>query len=469
MQSFPRRIRFVCRYAWAVLLVLLAGSSPACAQFISDTTVQPFVVGVVPVIGNSGRVGGISIDAAGAVSRSSVETLGRLRDARLKALAVGDSDINTASPLRKISLRRLSDALQEKITARQASGSDLQNLAGLTRVEYVFAFPEHNDIVLAGPAEGWRIDDQGNIVGQASGLPTLQLDDLVVALRTAKAAAMDRGISCSIDPTEEGLQRLKPLLHARNLNEAAVDRMEKALGPQRVTITGVPPGSHFAQVLVAADFLMKRLGMNFEPSPIADVPSYMKLLSSRSAPLPKNSMPRWWMAPHYEPLLKDADGRAWQIRGLGVQTLTEDGYLGTAGAVVNSGRSDPTAKKWADAMTTNFAALTKAFLVFGELRNCMDLAVVAALLVKDDLPAVAGCDLALLLDEKRLAVADYQVPKTIDSRASLIRRGPDWILSLSGGIQIDSWSVLNHVETRTDLAATRQAAVPRSTTRWWWD
>ncbi|HEY2411141.1 MAG TPA: DUF1598 domain-containing protein [Pirellulaceae bacterium] len=469
MQSFPLRTRFDCRFAGAILLVLLAGVSPTRGQAISDTSVQPFVVGLVPVIGNSGRVGGISIDAAGAVSRSDVETGGSLRDARLKALAVIDSDINAASPLRKISLRRLSAALQEKITARKAPGSDLQNLAGLTRVEYVFVYPEHNDIILAGPAEGWRIDDQGNSVGQTSGQPTLQLDDLLIALRTAKAAAMDRGISCSIDPTEEGLHRLKPLLHARNLNAAAVDRMEKALGPQRVTITGVPPGSHFAQVLVASDFLMKRLGMNFEPAPIDDLPSYMKLLASRSAPLPKSAMPRWWMAPHYEPLRKDAAGRAWQIRGSGVQTLTEEGYLSSAGAVVNAGRADPTAKKWADAMTTNFQALSKVFPVFGELRNCMDLAVVAALLVKEDLPTAAACDLSLLLDEKRLAVAEYQIPKTIDSRASLIRRGPDWILSLSGGIQIDSWSVLNHVETKADLTATRQSAIPPSTTRWWWD
>jgi hypothetical protein len=468
MQSFPSRIYFNRHFSWVFLLVLLA-VSPIWAQAISDIASQPFVVGLVPVIGNSGRVGGISIDAVGAVSRSDVETLGRLREARLKALAVTDSEINVASPLRKISLRRLSAALQEKITAQKAPGSDLQNLAGLTRVEYVFAYPEHNDIILAGRAEGWRIDDQGNIVGQTSGQPTLQLDDLLVALRTAKAAAMDRGISCSIDPTEEGLRRLKPLLHSRNLSQVAVDRMEKALGPQCVTITGVPPASHFAQVLIAADFLMKRLGMNFEPAPIAHLPSYMQLLSSRSAQLPKSAMPRWWMAPHYEPLLKDTDGRAWQIRGSGVQTLTEDGYLNSAGAVVNAGRSDPTAKKWADAMTTNFEALSKAFPVFGELRNCMDLAVVAALFVKEDLATAAGCDLSLLLDERRLAVAEYQVPKTIDSRASLIRRGSDWILSLSGGIQIDSWSVLNHVETTTNLAGTRRSAAPSGTTRWWWD
>jgi hypothetical protein len=303
----------------------------------------------------------------------------------------------------------------------------------------------------------------------------LQLDDLIVALRTAKAAATGRGISCSIDPTADGLKRLKPLLHSRSLNEAVVGRLEQALGPQQITITGVPAGSHFARVLVAADFLMKRLGMNFERAPVDGLPSYLELLAGApaqrvgSSPQPKSAMPRWWMAPHYEPLLKDADGLTWQLRGCGVQTLTEDGYLGSSGAVVNTGREDPIAKKWADAMTSKYESLAKALPVFAELRNCMDLAVVAALLVKEDLPTKTGCDVSLLLDENRIAVAEYSVPKTVDSQASLVRKGKDWILSLSGGVQVDSWSVLEHVETRAKLGETRRDAQAAIADRWWWD
>jgi hypothetical protein len=175
------------------------------------------------------------------------------------------------------------------------------------------------------------------------------------------------------------------------------------------------------------------------------------------------------MAPHYDPLLKDAEGLAWQLRGSGVQTLTEDGYLGSSGTVVSGGREDPLAKKWAEAMTTNYDGLAKALPVFAELRNCMDLAVVAALLVKEDLPAKTGCDLSLLLDEKRIAVAEYHVPKAVDSRASFVRKGQGGILSLSGGIQVDSWSVLTRVETRAELAETRRQAALAPTERWWWD
>src|SRR5947208_13406702 len=127
------------------------------------------------------------------------------------------------------------------------------------------------------------------------------------------------------------------------------------------------------------------------------------------------------------------------------------------------------AKQRAESMTSHYATLAKALPVFAELRNCMDLAVVAALLVKEDLPAKAGCDLSLLLDEKHTAVAEYSVPKTVDSRASLIRKGSDWIVSLSGGVQVDSWSVLNRVETRAGLGMRREEAGPPESDRWWWD
>jgi hypothetical protein len=332
-------------------------------------------------------------------------------------------------------------------------------------------FPDERDIVLAGPAEGWTVDAQGNVVGRDSGLPVMQLDDLIVALRTAKAAASGRGISCSIDPTEEGLRRVRPLLASRGLeiNEASVSRLEEALGRQQITVTGVPPGSHFARVLVAADFLMKRLGMNFERSPIEGLPSYMEMLQASGARPPRSAMPRWWMAPRYEPLLRDADGLAWQLRGAGVQTLTEEAFLSASGVVKSAAREHSLAKKWADNMTNKYEAISKSLPVFGELRNCIDLAVVAALLTKEDLPGKAGCDLSLLLDEKQIAVAESHVPKTVDSRASFVQRGRDWIMSLSGGVDVDSWSVIKRVETREELVGIRAKAGSRDGQRWWWD
>ncbi|HEX5104354.1 MAG TPA: DUF1598 domain-containing protein, partial [Pirellulaceae bacterium] len=408
----------------ACAITCIAGNSQqALGQAgVAFTQQQPFVIGLIPVVGRGGAVGGVSIDAQGVVARSDVDRAQRLREARLRALAEIDSRLEAASPLRKISLRDLTAAIEQRMKAGLPATDEIQNLAGLTRIQYVLVYPERGDIVLAGPAEGWQVNDLGCVVGVKSGQPVLQLDDLIVALRTAKEQPKTGElITCSIDPTAEGLTRFTRMLNSRDLpiNDATVAGLEQAVGPQQVTLTGVPPGTHFAQVLVAADFLMKRLAMNFEPAPIDGLPSYMEMLQADRGPAPRNAMPRWWMTASYEPLLKDEAGLAWQLRGPGVQTLSEDGILGRGGkAVAREAKGNSLAKKWADTMTASYDALADKLPVFAELRNCMDLAVVGALLVKEDLPGRAGCDLSLLLEDKRVAVAEYHVPKTIDSRAS---------------------------------------------------
>ena len=68
-----------------------------------------------------------------------------------------------------------------------------------------------------------------------------------------------------------------------------------------ITVTGVPATSHFARTMVAADFRMKRLAMDFEPAPVDGMPSFLSMITGRGRGM-KNMMPRWWLAPNYEPL-----------------------------------------------------------------------------------------------------------------------------------------------------------------------
>ena len=455
------------------IMISLCPRMVAGQASVFDIQSKPFVVGIIPVVGRGGVVGGVAIDAQGIVSRTGADEAGRLREARLKALADVGGDLAAASPLRKVSLAGLAAALDEQRRKGLPPTDEMQFLAGLTRVEYVFVYPERRDIVLAGPAEGWRIDEQGHVVGRTSGRPVLQLDDLVVALRAAKEQLTSGElITCSIDPTEEGMRRFSRLVGSSpsQPTPAVVARLEKAAGPQQITLTGVPAGSHFAHVLVAADFLMKRLGMNLEAAPVEGLPSYMELLQADSGPPPKGAMPRWWMAPRYDPLARDEAGLAWQLRGPGVQTLSEEGRLGRGGqAVATPAKKDSPTARWAAAMTARYEALAAELPVFAELRNCMDLAVIGALFAKEDLPGRAGCDLGLLMDAKRLAVAEYHVPKAIDSRASLVRKDRQWIISVSGGVEIDSWSVLDSPAVEPSLADARKRSAAGDGLRWWWD
>ena len=182
--------------------------------------------------------------------------------------------------LRKVSLRGLEAAIDECAEGQEeASRRRDATLAGLQQIRYVFVYPEQKDIVLVGPAEGWKVDASGNVVGVTTGRPVMLLDDLLVALRTARHAAQG-GITCSIDPTPEGLQQsaayARTLKHDRRSATRSAS-IEQALGLQQITFTGVPATSHFARVLVAADYRMKRMAMNFEPSPVrgaAELPAH---------------------------------------------------------------------------------------------------------------------------------------------------------------------------------------------------
>ena len=140
---------------------------------------------------------------------------------------------------------------------------------------------------------------------------------------------------------------------------------------------------------------MKRLAMNLDQSPVKGLPSYVQMMKgSRNA----NSVyPRWWLACNYEPIAAGDNGLAWEIRGQGVKAMTEDEFVDEQGKVQQTGRKSPLAQKWADAMTKKYEELSQKDAIFGELRNIMDMSVVAALIVKNDLASKAQCNLPMLM------------------------------------------------------------------------
>jgi hypothetical protein len=217
---------------------------------------------------------------------------------------------------------------------------------------------------------------------------------------------------------------------------------------------------------------MKRLAMNFDPPPVAGLPSYLQMMRSGGRGR-HSAMPRWWLATSYEPLLTDAEGLAWELRGPGVKAMTEEDFLTANGDRVHSGKASPLAQKWADNMTAKYDELSKRDPIFGALRNCMDLAIIAALTFKENLPAKAHCDLSTLIGPDGPPVDAFAAPKQVDSQASFVQRGDDWIISASGGVLIHSWGVADNKEQSDTLDTLRsKAATPNNAqqpTAWWWN
>ena len=432
---------------------------------VAEAQVQQPPLGIGNTIFNR-QVGGVLVDVDGVLNNVERANRKELAELRRKALERVPIAMSETTELRMISLSALDALVARLVKEKQPIPDDVRHLAGLQRVQYVFVDPDNRDIVIAGPAEGWKIDDLGNVVGATTGRPVIQFDDLVVALRSADQAR-NGGISCSIDPTAEGMQRLQQYLSTKrtigNPSQTLRD-YEQSLGPQQISVTGVTGSSRFANVLVAADYRMKRLAMKMDESPVPGLPSYLDMVRPGGA-----MTPRWWLSPNYEALYRDAEGLAWELRGVGVQCLTAEDTFGTAGQRTGTGKASPIARKWADNMTARYEALAAKEPVFAELQNCIDLAVVSALILKEDLIGRAGCELPMLTATEQYRVAEYSVPKQVQSQATAVKKGRNWVITASGGVMIQPWEIVQTATASEQVATVRNKAVASRANRWWWN
>ena len=456
----------------------------ASQQILRTLGAAAFVVSAVSVsfagrgLFRNNAVGGVSIDTAGVLREPNIKDREMLLADLRKEIATPVRELNRPVNLRMISLRGLHAAIEDALANNlDMLPDEVQFLGGLQRIEWVVVDQANNDILLGGPAEGWIVDDNAVVVGVTTGRPVMRLDDLLVALRTVKPAR-DVGISVSIDPTQEGYRNLSALVkelkkdvRVRQNPRIAEPNIKRAFGPQQIKIAGVPRNSHFARVMTAADYRMKRYAMALEMAPIKGLPSYLDLIKSTRGSA-TNMNPRWWLTTDYEPLARSEDGMAWKIRGRGVKCMTETDVVNAEGNVRGTGRKNPRAQKWADLFTQKYDALSQRDAAFGELRNLMDMCVVAALIEQNELFEKAGLSLPRMTDPKSdLDLEAWNTPKTVDPQCSFVRvRGGRWVLTASGGVEIESWDVVDHSEVVQGVGQLRNHAMRKeNAASWFWN
>ncbi len=427
-------------------------------------------------IARVGVVGGVSVDAEGAVQNASaIERAGWLKEMR-EAIHEPTGELADKTELRMISLSKLQSEIAHAKANDRPLSDEVLYLAGLQRIEYIFVYPEQNDIVLAGPAEGWVVRHDASVVGKTTGRPVLQLEDLLTALRTTEASRQ-KAISVSIDPTPEGEVRLNRLLAQVRTSGAGFDptslelAMREAFGPQTVKLTTVASDSRMAHTLVAADYRMKRLAMNLEESPVAGLPSYMSMI--RDGGSNQKLQPRWWMSCDYDAILHSDDMLAWKLTGRGIKAMSEDELVDNQGTRSGTGRANKFAQRWADLFTEKFDELCAHNAAFGDLRNVMDLNIVATVISGHELEKVAGCDFGLLKGEAdQLPTPSWKTPKTITPECSFVKGRVGWTVSASGGVELNPWQVVSQ-QAKSDSAVKvvyAKAVKPTAAQgdAWWW-
>lgn len=426
---------------------------------------------------------GVAVDADGVLTHKSVaDPGGRLRAERLAAAKQSlPADVMAPSKLRKVSLIRLERVIEKRLAAGRPLDDEMRHLAGLTRLQYVFFYPDTKELVIAGPAEGWAADPLERMVGVRTGRPVLRLDDLLVALR----AYPPRGpavawLGCSIGPTTEGLKRLREFQRTipravrrsqRAQVAAGVARgVPRALGMTVISVFGISPKTHFAQVLVEADYRMKLIGIGLEPPPVK-----MRTFISELKTASHRSYMRWWFTPNYKCVKVSDNGLAMQLVGQGVRLLGEHMVLQADGTLVElkGTRPTPPSRIFTSHFTDKYPQIAARSPVFAELRNVIDLSVAAAFIRQQDYYGRAGWTMSTFADETALPLQTLAAPKTVAAAVNVVWKG-NRLLAPGGGVSIQPSLALNseHLlpdkdgnvhETHQDVASTLPAD------QWWWD
>lgn len=454
--------------------------------------------------GNTGQAGimispGVVLDAlslqvnqdgtAGTIRAT--DPTGNLTLARMKqAKASLNADVAKASPIRKVSLTRLERAIQAQLDNNRKPTDEMLRLAGLTRIRYVFFYPDSGDIVVAGPAEGWFQDLTGRFIGMASNRPTLELQDLVVALRTFGPGRNPNGVvSCSIDPTPEGLARMKKFtqevagtiaanqIAANQLTpndvQSIVDGMRTSLGLQKVAIGGVSPDTHFAQVMVEADYRMKLIGIGAEPAGVPKFRNFVELADAGA--VSRNALQRWWFVPQYDCVRLSEDRLAMELVGDAVKLVGEDEVVGANGQRMAQGRANAASQKFTHGFTQKYAELAKRKPIFAQLRNLIDMAVVAAHIQREDYYGKAGWQLDVLGNEELFPVQVYKAPVEVDTVVTSMWKQQQLVTPVGGGVRIEAQHALDSANLLPDEGSKVEKAHngldlgKLAAGQWWWD
>lgn len=402
----------------------------------------------------------------------------RLLEPRGSIDAVGNADWTRASELRLISLRQLRESLLRRHIVGQRASTAMRNLAGLSRIQYIFI--DDGDLLIAGPVGGvdpaaapWPRDRQ-------SGRTTLGIDELAAA---AVAVGTGTAFGCSIDPTAAGLaaaSKISAQIASRTQPPAnAAEALADGLGRQNISVYGTPADHPLAWLLVDADRHMKQLALGQHPMP-EGVPNYLELLEQEVRRRPGgreagDQLLRMWFAVEAIQTRRSSDARLFEISGRPLRLLTAKEAAGEDGERRQAGR-DPAGEAFAEAFTHHFEQIASAYPVYDRLRGAFEMTAAMKLVHDHTGPEQYDALLGELALPDFVSTGGVSVPRQCDSIAVRHtirddRRRHD-VYVASGGVHIDPAESLTAAPTiylPLDAVRPPEEDRPVDNARWWWD
>jgi uncharacterized protein DUF1598 len=400
---------------------------------------------------------GVHVDAKGVLRSRTTDS-----DPRLAELWKNAKTVQKDGKFLYVSLPRLFAEARRAIESGKGLSPELRYLGGMTRLQYVFVYPDQKDLVIAGPAEPVDARDAFRPLGKITGRPVLHLDDLVTALRAFGPGRNPDRLGCDIEITAEIRERVNAKIQSVGPTSRIVgfrkacDQIADAGGLQPVKYFGLEPTTRFAFVCVEADYRLKQLGLGLLPPPVAKVESYRSLILA-----PEKEF-RFSLESNYDALAAAPDGLAFELRGPSLKV--NGGLLGHPESTVQD--LSPAGKRFVASCNENFDALIRHLVSWADLCNLGDLSVLAALVGVEGLAEKAGWELAWLLEPKGYPAVAMTAPTSAAVLCNYTVSGNS-ALFLTGGIWIKpaEWAAKRSTDEKLGTKAARPEEGWNSTPR----
>jgi len=347
---------------------------------------------------------------------------------------------------RAVSLKMLEKVLKDG-TSKAA-----HTLCGVTRISGYVVDAKSKDIILVG-----KVDPS---------YPALQVDDFVIALRAANRLYARREGNvryytppgCSIDPDPKTIRQFQQAKAGRGSSEAdrralAAEIEDIGRQPQTVRVLGVPFDTHFAKVMVDADYYMKRLSNG---SVDLGIPGFVSMTSMRveetreefrtgvQSSQPSSLLNRFWFCPG-ECTYDEADGFV-LLKDCRVKLLTEEEFLTARGEVRGLGRPSSYASRFAVGFTSHYQEIAEVRPIYRELESLFRFSAIANLMRDTNAASKSGNDLSYLLSGhkvnnvpvSRALPGQTRVTELVDERKTDYARSIRYVTLMScGGVDMD--------------------------------
>lgn len=333
--------------------------------------------------------------------------------------------------MRTISLKQLDAALTDMVSAGLQPNSQMQYLAGISRIQYVVVDIANEDVLIAGPATKGEAGSGGFL-----------LEDLITLARLVSRKTVPLG--CSIDPTSEGLLRASHLLSdpatigrlSRNPKVVA-EQLKSAVGPQSIAVFGLEPSSSTAVALVDVDEHMKRVGLGLVKT-TPRIKTYFDHLNAQSS-VPNQSLIRWWFSYGAEPVAANSGGDAFEFPARTVQVLSQQQWIDQQGGRQPTGTADPASDAFAKEMSEQLSELRIMHPAYARLHGVYELGLALQLAVDASKQESLATWLPAICHSPYLAPEPVASPKTVDGLTTWHRlRSGTVVAVISGGVEVNS-------------------------------